>query len=246
MVFQRPRPNPPKGFGGAHAFGKYRMNMGLPGTSINAVRAAVDHGRISPPSKTTGWFNFVAASKEWKLNTGATKGPKPKKRVPVSGKSRGKSPKPSSSKPVLKLNPQIDDPDEELQEDEPDFGLLDPAKNPTARLTLARAEREEANAALATLQLHERAGSLVSLKMVQDAVQRIHRITRDALLTVPDRVASQVAASTKSAEVHEIILQEIRMALESLAKMPVEEFLEAKRAAAIRERDSKLKAAIKQ
>jgi len=209
MVFQRPKPNSPPGFGGAYKLAKHRATRGLTGTTIHAVKKAVESGRISPPSKATGWFNFKKANKEWKANTGPARGLKPKAWKRVS--------KPGNSQVTLSHHGDV-------AGDEPDFGLLDPEQNPTARLTVARAEKAEADAALAILQLHERASSLVSLKLVQDAVLRINRITRDALLTVPDRVASQVAACSNAAEVHEILLAEIRLALTSLAEMPVEEF----------------------
>ena len=230
MNFQRPKPDPPTGSGGASAYAKHRAARSLSGATVNAVKKAVESGRISPPPKKTGWFNFKKADREWKAHTqpqfqrigtsveraGTSK---PARRVAKKGNSQGNSKVTGNSKITAEAHLE---------------------KNPTARLTVARAEKAEADAALATLQLHERASSLVSLKLVQDAVMRINRITRDALLTVPDRVASQVAACNKAGEVHEILLAEIRLALESLAEMPVEEFLEAKRAAAIREKNARV------
>lgn len=89
------------------------------------------------------------------------------------------------------------------------------AADPT--LQDARADRERAAAAMAQLQLAEKLGQVVMADAVAKAATSAAKAVRDAVLVVPDRCASLVAAETDVARVHAILSNEIRQALNGLA-----------------------------
>lgn len=82
----------------------------------------------------------------------------------------------------------------------------------------ARAERERAQAALAQLDLAAKLGQVVLADTVAKGAAAAARATRDALLSIPDRVAALVAAETDPARVHAILSNELRQALHGLAE----------------------------
>jgi hypothetical protein len=81
----------------------------------------------------------------------------------------------------------------------------------------ARADKERAAAAMAQLQLAEKLGQVVMADGVSKAASTAAKATRDAVLAIPDRCASLVAAETDVARVHAILSNEIRQALNGLA-----------------------------
>lgn len=80
----------------------------------------------------------------------------------------------------------------------------------------ARAARERADAALAQLELAEKLGQLVSADAVTRAAFEAARSTRDALLSIPDRVAALLAAESDAANIHSILTTELRQALHGI------------------------------
>lgn len=81
----------------------------------------------------------------------------------------------------------------------------------------ARADRERAAAAMAQLQLAEKLGQVVMADAVEKAATLAAKAMRDAVLGIPDRCASLLAAETDVARVHAILSNEIRQALNGLA-----------------------------
>lgn len=80
----------------------------------------------------------------------------------------------------------------------------------------SRARREAADAELAELKLEREKGKLVDAEETQKAAFKAARITRDAMLNIPDRVAAELAAETNQFKIHERLTMEIKRALEGL------------------------------
>lgn len=77
------------------------------------------------------------------------------------------------------------------------------------RWTRAKADKEE-------LALRVRAKELIEVVTVEKVVFEKGRQTRDALLSLPDRLAGILAAETDRAKVHATLTKEIHQALEAL------------------------------
>ena len=80
----------------------------------------------------------------------------------------------------------------------------------------ARADSEWHKARLLELDLAEREGRLLDAKVVEHDVFEGYRAVREALLTIPDRVAGALAGETKADAIHRTLVAEIRQALEQL------------------------------
>lgn len=80
----------------------------------------------------------------------------------------------------------------------------------------AQRRKELANAQLKELEVQKRAGELIEVATVEATVFEKGRQTRDALLSLADRLAGILAPITDQAKVHEILLKEIHQALEAL------------------------------
>lgn len=79
-----------------------------------------------------------------------------------------------------------------------------------------RANHERLKARLAELEIAQLEGKLLEAKQVELQVFEAYRLVRDALLTVPDRIAPKLAGDTDAASVHRIMTAEIRQALNEL------------------------------
>jgi hypothetical protein len=79
----------------------------------------------------------------------------------------------------------------------------------------ARAAKEIYEARLKQLEYEERRGNLVSRKEVEMHAYNRARVLRDALCNVPVRLAAQLAAESDPHVVHDVLLAELRMVLES-------------------------------
>ena len=80
-----------------------------------------------------------------------------------------------------------------------------------------RAARERYNAELTRIELLEKLGLTVSTEDVSKAADQTARRVKEALLVIPDRICSLVAAETDTGRVHAILSNEIRQALHALA-----------------------------
>jgi phage terminase Nu1 subunit (DNA packaging protein) len=86
----------------------------------------------------------------------------------------------------------------------------DPGAKARAAFNQARADREQ-------LRLAKDAGMLVLAADVDKAATLASRAMRDAMLSIPERVSSLLAAESDAARVHAILANEIRQALTALA-----------------------------
>ena len=80
----------------------------------------------------------------------------------------------------------------------------------------SRAVREAFAAKLTKLEFDQRSGKLVDKNELRMRLAKLHMGVRDALRTIPDRVAPIVAAETDQAKIHAMLLKEIGQALEGL------------------------------
>ena len=79
------------------------------------------------------------------------------------------------------------------------------------------AREKRAAAQLRELELAERAGALVPAADVEFQVFNMARAAREALMSIPDRVATIVAAEADAATVHALLTAECRKVCEQLA-----------------------------
>lgn len=84
-------------------------------------------------------------------------------------------------------------------------------------LAQSRAEKEYYLAAQAKLAYEQKLNLLVSAEDVRKEWTRIGRMIRNAILTVPDRLAPLLAGVTDPAKVHELITKELTQSLEAVA-----------------------------
>lgn len=81
----------------------------------------------------------------------------------------------------------------------------------------SRAYREAFAAKLTKLEFDQRSSKLVDKAELKLKLAKLHMAVRDALRTIPDRVAPIVAAETDQAKIHAMLLKEIGQALEGLS-----------------------------
>lgn len=81
----------------------------------------------------------------------------------------------------------------------------------------SRAIREAYAARLTRLEYDQRSGKLVDKAELKMKLAKLHMAVRDALRTIPDRVAPIVAAETDQTKIHAMLLKEIGQALEGLS-----------------------------
>jgi hypothetical protein len=81
----------------------------------------------------------------------------------------------------------------------------------------SRAIREAYAARIIKLEYEEKAGKLVDKGELKLKLAKLHMAVRDALRTIPDRVAPILAAETNQAKIHAMLLKEIGQALEGLS-----------------------------
>ena len=82
----------------------------------------------------------------------------------------------------------------------------------------AQRRKELAAAALKELDVRQRSGELIEVAVVERTLFNRTRQTRDALLSLADRLAGILAPITDQTKVHELLTNEIHQALESLAE----------------------------
>jgi len=90
-----------------------------------------------------------------------------------------------------------------------------PSARPETALDLAEANRREraAKARLAEMKLAQLRGELLPRAEVERIAFETFRVFRDRILSVPDRIAAQIASLADTSEVHEVMISELRQAL---------------------------------
>jgi hypothetical protein len=161
------------------------------GCSQKSVQVAIKSGRINRNAE--GLIDSDQADKDWAANTGPPRG-----RFALTGhRSRG-SETPASAAADPDIPPST-------------------ASQTQLNFAQARAAREVFQARLTKIELEERQGNLIKRRDVDFQARDCARITRDAILNVPDRVAALLAAENDPAVVRELLDTELRTVLERLA-----------------------------
>ena len=154
------------------------------GVSHVAVQRAVNSGRISTVG---GKIDPAVADREWRENTDQSKPRNVITGAPKHARVPGQPPQPMAFAGV----------------DESAGGIAT-----TAGYARARAARELYQALLAKLELDRQNGVLVRADEVRVGAFNMARQTRDQLLSLPDRLAAILAATSDAAEVHRILEEE--------------------------------------
>ncbi len=82
----------------------------------------------------------------------------------------------------------------------------------------SRAIREAYAARMSKLEYQEKMGSLMSVEKVKSDSFRMARITRDAILAIPDRISHELAATTDQHTVHVTLTKALIEALDQLVR----------------------------
>ena len=83
----------------------------------------------------------------------------------------------------------------------------------------ARAKKTAYDAELSRLDYEAKEGMLVPAADVKKQAFMVARMVRDAMLNIPDRIASELAAETDQFEIHRLLTVEIRRALGTALNM---------------------------
>ena len=138
----------------------------------------------------------------------------------------GRQTKPSSRKPTAKKAPQK----KAAKKAPAKRGPGRPVKGPERgaggdTMFAAQLRRERAKAEREELLLRREKGELVDKAEVRSTVFTLARATRDAMLRIPARIRSQLAAEGDELKVGALLEAEIRKALDQIAEAPLERLL---------------------
>ena len=166
------------------------------GVSEMAVRRAIKDQRISVGPG--GKIDPFVADREWASSTDPGK--------------------PWSSTGARVPTGMVLEPEAPAPAGDPFLGA-DPSTNGHLRaFAEARAQREKIKAAIDLKNLQRLEGRLVDVDKVRAAAFSHSRSARDQLLGIPDRLAAILAPLTDPAEVHRILLEEVRRVATDLAR----------------------------
>jgi hypothetical protein len=168
------------------------------GVSHSAVRRAIKDGRIS--QQPDGSIDATQADRQWALRTDPTKPLNSVTGEPKHRRRPGAPPSPMGSQGAG---------------NEGGNGASDRLPSNYAS---ARAVRETYLARLSKLEYERAAGKLVDADEVRAAVFLKARSARDLIMTIPGRVAPILAALTDPAEIHDVLLKEIRRVCQELSR----------------------------
>lgn len=171
------------------AYARHRRSLGLPGGTLSAVQKAVRDGRITLGRR--GQINPAAADADWEEHTDMRQpggGAAASRGAPQTGAGAAREPAP------LKQSAAI-----------PKFNV-------------SRAAREAYAAMRAKVEYELLSGSVVKADRVQAEAFALARAWRDAMLAVPGRLASLLAAETDPAKIEALLLDELRGVAESQSR----------------------------
>ena len=104
-----------------------------------------------------------------------------------------------------------------------DFSKVRDNETESKGYSTARTAREHYMARLAKLEYEEKSGKLVDVEKVKKQAFELARITRDAILNIPDRISAELVGITDQATMHSVLTKELTNALLELVRAnPVE------------------------
>jgi len=178
-------------------YARHRKAAGLPGGSREAVRKAVDEGRITLIS---GKIHARLADEEWERNTRARVSPQAANgaqdlvdQAAGSGTQAAVAPAPAAQAPT-------------------------PVPVADTGYTAARARREQAEADLAEMNARKMRGELVAFEDVARAGFEVGRDLRDTMSSAENALAAELAAEANADRCAEILRRHHRVVCEVLVK----------------------------
>jgi len=167
------------------------------------VQYAIERGRISKDPKS-GLINVEEADIAWEKTGG-----KPRKQR--SGEDEQKAA--STRRATWAKKQQAEAPVIQV-----DAVGEHPAASVRSSYNESRSAREFYDAEIKRLELEQKKGKLVDAQKVYDEAFNTYRAYRDAMLNIPDRIASQIATETDARVVHDLLIEEIRKTLDAFIK----------------------------
>ena len=178
-------------------YARHRKARGLPGGSREAVRKAVDEGRIST---INGSIDPAVADIQWEQNTRARLSPQAVAPAPAAAPGDGAGQAAADLQPGAAVSASANG------AGPVDKGYAD-----------ARARREHAEAELAEIEAAQARGSMVLRDDVDRAFFEMFRETRDRLASCARRLAAEVSSIGTAEACEEVIDREHRIVLELLS-----------------------------
>jgi len=167
------------------------------GVSDTAVHKAIKAGRVSiasrHPKNDRPLMAWPKVRDEWMSNTDAGR----RTHVGSQGSERRKG-YTDDAPPEVRLSTTSDEAENEAS-----------VAGAAPSLATSRAVREVYQARLAKLEYEQKVGKLIEADQVKARAFRMARSARDALLTMPDRLAPILASSTDVQEVHRLLIEDI-------------------------------------
>lgn len=141
-----------------------------------------------------GMIDVLLADKLWAENTHPTSG--------YNGQLKRRGGKRLNNSP------------EEIIENAKKIGI-DPSNVPT--LVESKTIEAAYRAKLAQIEYEEKTNKLIEVDKVKKEAFRLARVTRDAMLGIPDRISAEIAGMTDPFAIHAKLIAEVRNAIESIS-----------------------------
>lgn len=181
------------------AYANHRKSLGLRGQSHVAVLNAINDGRLAAPAvhrQGRSWvIDAEQADAQWAGNTD------PSERGAMGGATARPTGPAAASRPAPA---------------QASAGQPPPAPRGGPSLAISKQVKAAYEAKLMELQFKERNAELVSISDVKSQAFALARAVRDGMMGIADRLAPQLAASTDARQVHQLLVEEIRVALRGL------------------------------
>ena len=179
---------------GLREYARHRESRGLPGVTLRAVQKAIGSGRITTVADDKGRPKIDAevADIQWGRNTDPDQSAR-------ANAGRDVAPPPGGS----------------------DAGAVggQGGERESSLYWDAKTRREVAEASKAELQLEEMAGRLVRREAVERAAYEAGRLLRDMILSVPSKLAGEIAGLKDPQAIEARMRDELRKVLDDLARM---------------------------
>jgi phage terminase Nu1 subunit (DNA packaging protein) len=167
----------------------------LKGISFKSVYNAVKSGRLTPidPNVRGLKFDRARAEIDWELY-------RKDKHIPKSKRGETDNGSPDKQPDLFDENSEVTRP------------------NAKDHQLIASAKHEKFKAENERLKFEEQLGKLVDAEDVRRESFQIARITRDAMLSIPDRISAQLCGITDPVAMHATLTKELNGALDQLVK----------------------------
>jgi len=187
----------------------------LTGRSLAGVQKAIESGRLSPPAyaveikngKKVYTVNSEIASQQWSDNTGTRR---TMTRGEINPDKVGNLKTPSEK---IKPNPP---PVTTTSKHGKSINEAGDSKTANAYQT-ARAIKEGADAQIQLLKLKQMRGSLVDIEKLKAVLYPLAKGVTQNMMSIPSRIKLQLAAELDPEKIDDILTNEIKIALRSIA-----------------------------